>query len=66
MKGYRVKAYDAAGAFAFGATIWCVDDEAAFDKFSSLPIGEHRAELIRGERRLAQRDARAELQARAS
>jgi hypothetical protein len=54
-RNYRMRAYDSAGAFAFGATLHAADDDAACSKFESLPLQGHRAELLNGARLVAVR-----------
>jgi hypothetical protein len=54
---YKLQAFDAGGGFAFAATLRCDDDYGACAKFKALALGGHRAELWRGDRRLATRAA---------
>jgi hypothetical protein len=57
MLKYEVRAFDAEGKFGFGATFRAADDSQAKERFSQLPLRAPRAELYRGNRRVASRHA---------
>lgn len=60
MQKYTVRAYEADGEFAFGATFISANVGLAYDRFSELPLAGRRAVLLYGRQEIAVREAEPE------
>jgi len=54
---FTLRVYEPSGELAFGATLHCRDAEHAIERFNTLPVGEKRADLLKGGKVIAQRNA---------